>query len=124
MDALRKDVKYALTVLRRERGFSAAAILALALGIGATTAVFSVVFVVISDRPGAAGRTRRHGVCAGLAGALLLAQPIRGLLFGVTPADPLACVVAPLVLLPVAAMACLLPARRAAGAAPADVLRL
>ena len=64
------------------------------------------------------------GLCAGLGGALLLAQAIRGLLFGITPADPLAYAVAPLVLLPVAAMACLLPARRAANAAPAEVLRL
>ena len=64
------------------------------------------------------------GLCAGLGGALLLAQAIRGLLFGISPADPLAYAVAPLVLLPVAAMACLLPARRAANAAPAEVLRL
>jgi len=64
------------------------------------------------------------GVCAGLGAALLLAQAIRGLLFGVTPADPLAYLVAPLVLLPVAAIACLFPARRAADAEPASVLRL
>jgi predicted permease len=64
------------------------------------------------------------GVGAGMGGALLLAQTIRGLLFGITPADPLAYAIAPLVLLPIAAAACLLPARRAAAAAPAEVLRL
>src|SRR4051812_19485112 len=47
MDAIARDLKYAWTVLRRERGFTAAAILALALGIGATTAVFSVVYGVL-----------------------------------------------------------------------------
>src|SRR5262245_38647055 len=47
MDALLKDLKHALAVMRRERGFTAAALLALALGIGATTAVFSVLYGVL-----------------------------------------------------------------------------
>ena len=47
MDAIRQDLKYTLAVLRREWGFAVAAILALALGIGATTAVFSVVYGVL-----------------------------------------------------------------------------
>ena len=47
MDAICKDVKYAVAMLRREWGFTVAAILALALGIGATTAVFSVVYGVL-----------------------------------------------------------------------------
>ena len=47
MEALTNDLKYGLAVLRRERGFTAAAVLALALGIGATTAVFSVIYGVL-----------------------------------------------------------------------------
>jgi putative ABC transport system permease protein len=47
MDAFIRDVRYALTTMRRNRGFAAAGLLTLALGIGATTAVFSVVYGVL-----------------------------------------------------------------------------
>jgi predicted permease len=42
LDDFRRDVLYGLRQLRRSPGFSVAAILTLALGIGATTAIFSV----------------------------------------------------------------------------------
>src|ERR1051326_1692467 len=47
MDALLRDVRYAFVVMRRNIGFSAAVLLTLALGMGATTAVFSVVYGVL-----------------------------------------------------------------------------
>ncbi len=63
------------------------------------------------------------GVVAGLAASLGVTRALRGLLYDVSPADPLTLTAAAAALLAVSLFASWVPARRAAGVDPADSLR-
>jgi predicted permease len=63
------------------------------------------------------------GAMVGILGAFALTRMLTGLLFGVTPTDPITYAAAPAVLLGVAVLACLVPARRAAAIEPVRALR-
>lgn len=63
------------------------------------------------------------GSAAGLLAAAVLARYVSSLLYGVTPFDPLTFLVAPVVLLVAAVLACFVPARRAARIDPLRALR-
>jgi len=63
------------------------------------------------------------GITGGVAAALLSSRLLSNVLFGVSPTDPRVLVGVPAALLAVAIVACLIPAQRAAGLDPAEVLR-
>src|SRR5215203_829756 len=51
LGALKQNVSYAIRTLFKNKGFTITAVLTLALGIGATTAIFSVVYAVFAPMP-------------------------------------------------------------------------
>ena len=63
------------------------------------------------------------GLVVGMAGAFVLSRSLSRLLYGVSPADPFSFLAVPVVLFAVAAIACFVPARRAASVDPLRVLR-
>jgi predicted permease len=86
------------------------------LALGATPA--AVLRMVIGQGLGLAAA----GIGLGIAGSLLLGRVLEGLLYGVAPRDPSTLIAASAVLVAVAAVACWLPARRAAAIEPARTL--
>jgi putative ABC transport system permease protein len=63
------------------------------------------------------------GAFAGVAGAFGMTRFMQGMLYGVTPLDPLTFASVPLLFAGVALLACWLPAARAARGQPAEAFR-
>jgi predicted permease len=78
---------------------------------------------VLGQVMGGGLRTIMLGCVCGIGGAWLLRTYVSSLLFGIRPADPVSFVVAPAVLVAVAAVACYVPARRATSSDPNLALR-
>lgn len=100
-----------LSVARRAREFG------IRMALGATNqSIFRLVM-------GEASRLIAAGVVAGIVLAMLSRRFLSGLLYGITASNPAVYVVTIVVLVTAGAVACWIPARRAAHADPAAVLR-
>jgi len=132
---LRNDIRYALRLMWRNPGFTVVAVISMALGIGANTAIFSLFYTVMLRQlpvphPGELVELVRNSplrtVAAGLALGIpmvLWIRPLAGLLV-----EDLRITAAPLVLgaaaiVFLAVVASYLPARRAAQVDPIEALR-
>ena len=69
-------------------------------------------------------RTVGVGIVIGVVGAIAGARVLRALVYGVSATDPLTFAVVPIVVVAVAILAAMIPARRAARVDPATVLRM
>jgi predicted permease len=87
------------------------------MALGATTSDVNRLIVMQGLRPALVG------IALGLVGAGCATQVLRSLLFGVTPIDPLTFSLVPPALLLIAALACYVPATRAAHLNPTIALR-
>lgn len=132
------DLIYCFRILRKRLSFTIVAVLTLALAIGASTALFSIVNVVLNPFPykdparlffvrqsfpkiGIQDQFRASG--PGLAGAYAATRLMSSLLFGVTATDVTTFVLVAITLSVVALIACLIPARRATKVDPLVALR-
>ena len=129
VEGVRQDVHYGLRMLRRSPGFTVVVVVTLALGIGANTAI-GIRMALGAARGEVTTMVLRRslmiaaaGITLGLAGAAGVTRVLQGMLFGVTPSDPLTFVVVAAMFAAIALVASYLPAQRAAGVDPLEALR-
>jgi putative ABC transport system permease protein len=138
MDTLLKDLRYVVRYLVKQPAFTLVAILTLALGIGANTTIFSVIYALILNPPlftepkgqNVVRLVLRERLVLAVLGAVLglgiafgLSRLIESLLFEVKPADLLTFGGSTVVLFVCALLASYVPARRATKVDPLVALR-
>ena len=139
------DIKFGVRMLLKSPVMTFVALFALTLGIGANTAIFSVVNTVLlrsfpykdPEQLALGAQTRDVvvmivkqggmlivlGLAIGLAGAYAATRLIASLLFGVKAKDPITFAAVAVLLAIVALLACYIPALRATKVDPMDALR-
>jgi ABC-type antimicrobial peptide transport system permease subunit len=120
IDSLVQDLRYALRGLRRSPGFAAAAILTLALAIGANASTFSLIRGILL-RPLPFADVEHLVTVTGLHQHEFRATP--GMLYDVSPRDLSIFISMPVLLVTVVFIATYLPARRAMRVDPVISLR-
>jgi ABC-type lipoprotein release transport system permease subunit len=124
MDTLVADLRYALRSLAKTPGFTAVAVLTLALGIGANTSVFTLVNAALYHTIAAPDPEELVWVAGTrIVLAAAVTRVASRFLYGVEATDLLTFMLCAVVLTAVAAAASFLPARRAASVDPMIALR-
>jgi hypothetical protein len=131
METLLKDLKHSLRMFWHSKTFTITAVAALALGIGANTAVFSIVNTVLGAEPGRLKnavfvqglKLSLAGVALGVSFAFALTRFVASDLYEVKPWDPTVFADVPVLLSVVAILTIWIPARRASRINPMDALR-